>query len=45
MSKAMACCDICEEWYHKGCVPIPDEVLMDTDDLVDFSCCQCKCNV
>ena len=45
MSKAMACCDICEEWYHKGCVPFPDEVLMDTDDLVDFSCCQCKCNV
>lgn len=38
----MACCDSCDNWYHKGCVPIPDDVFEDEDDLVEFLCCQCE---
>lgn len=39
---AMACCDKCDMWYHEGCVPIPDNVLLDEHDLVPWICCQCK---
>lgn len=44
MSKTMACCDLCNEWYHEGCMPIPEDVFADTDNSVasEWLCCQCK---
>ncbi len=38
----MASCDTCNMWYHEGCVPIPDDVLLDEDDSIPWICCQCK---
>ncbi|XP_064406374.1 uncharacterized protein LOC135351311 isoform X3 [Halichondria panicea] len=38
----MASCDTCNMWYHEGCVPIPDDVLLDEDDSILWICCQCS---
>ncbi len=40
MEKVMVCCDVCDVWYHEGCVPVPDTVFL--DDSAEWVCCQCK---
>ena len=41
MSRRMVCCDLCETWYHEGCVPMSEEVFTDDEDLLSWMCCQC----
>ena len=39
---AIVCCNVCDTWYHKGCIPIPTEVLEDEDDSIPWECIKCK---
>ena len=41
MSGRMVCCDLCETWYHEGCVPMSEEVFTDDEDPLSWMCCQC----
>ena len=37
--KPMAYCELCDTWYHKGCIEIPTEVF--TDDDMAWKCGLC----
>ena len=42
LSKRMVCCDSCNTWYHEGCVPIPEEVILDDDNKFPWQCPHCE---
>ena len=42
LSKWMVCCDRCDEWYHEGCVTIPQEVREDENNEVPWRCHICQ---
>lgn len=39
--RPMASCDVCLEWFHPGCVTIPEEVFR--NESVEWKCPSCKC--
>lgn len=41
-SKLMVCCDLCQEWFHEGCVPVSQEILENESNEVPWLCPRCS---